>query len=64
MHCLEEWLCLDGFPLLRELYSRGWLELKRALPQHLPSLQKLEISDCHKFEASIPKFHNTIEYLK
>ncbi|CAJ2638904.1 unnamed protein product [Trifolium pratense] len=47
---LEECLCLEGSPLLKELYIRECPELKRIPPQHLPSLQKLEISDCNKLE--------------
>ncbi|CAJ2638993.1 unnamed protein product [Trifolium pratense] len=48
---LEECLCLEGSPLLKELYIRECSKLKRApLPQHLPSLQKLVISDCNKLE--------------
>ncbi|GAU28247.1 hypothetical protein TSUD_118540 [Trifolium subterraneum] len=39
-----------GFLLLKELYISECPELKRVLPQHLPSLQKLEISDCNKLE--------------
>ena len=58
----EEWLCLEGFPLLKELYITDCPELKRVmLPQHLPSLQKVEINDCNKLEASIPKCDNMIE---
>ncbi|RHN66011.1 putative P-loop containing nucleoside triphosphate hydrolase, leucine-rich repeat domain, L [Medicago truncatula] len=52
----EEWSRLEGFPLLKEISITSCPELKRALPQHLPSLQKLLINDCNKLEASIPKF--------
>ncbi|AES69119.2 NBS-LRR type disease resistance protein [Medicago truncatula] len=58
---LEEWLCLGEFPLLKDISIFKCSELKRALPQHLPSLQKLEIRDCNKLEASIPKCDNMIE---
>ncbi|RHN66014.1 putative P-loop containing nucleoside triphosphate hydrolase, leucine-rich repeat domain, L [Medicago truncatula] len=52
----EEWLCPEGFPLLKELTIRKCPKLERAtLPQHLPFLQKLNITDCNKMEASIPK---------
>ncbi|RHN66153.1 putative P-loop containing nucleoside triphosphate hydrolase, leucine-rich repeat domain, L [Medicago truncatula] len=44
----EEWICLQGFPLLKKLFISECPELKRALPQHLPSLQKLSIDDCDK----------------
>ncbi|RHN66003.1 putative leucine-rich repeat domain, L domain-containing protein [Medicago truncatula] len=57
----EEWSRLEGFPLLKELSIRKCPKLKRALPQHLPSLQKLEINDCKMLEASIPKCDNMIE---
>ncbi|KAK2440170.1 putative disease resistance RPP13 protein [Trifolium repens] len=57
----KEWLCLDGFPLLQELCIRHCPKLKSALPQHLPSLQKLEIIDCQELEASIPKADNIKE---
>ncbi|GAU14486.1 hypothetical protein TSUD_250260 [Trifolium subterraneum] len=47
----EEWtLCLEGFPMLKELYIRECPELKRVPPQHLPSLQRLYISNCNKLE--------------
>jgi len=61
MNNWEEWLCLEGFPLLKELSIRKCTKLKRALPQHLTSLQKLKISDCNELEASIPKCDNMIE---
>ncbi|RHN66017.1 putative P-loop containing nucleoside triphosphate hydrolase, leucine-rich repeat domain, L [Medicago truncatula] len=61
MNNWEEWLCLEGFPLLKKLSIRNCPKLKRALPQHLPYLQKLNISDCNKMEASIPKCDNMIE---
>ncbi|GAU29438.1 hypothetical protein TSUD_150080 [Trifolium subterraneum] len=46
----EEWLCLEGFPLLKKLCIRKCPKLKRAPPQHGPSLQILELSDCNKLE--------------
>ncbi|CAJ2638914.1 unnamed protein product [Trifolium pratense] len=41
---------LVSYIMLKELYIRECPELKRIPPQHLPSLQKLEISDCNKLE--------------
>ncbi|CAJ2639004.1 unnamed protein product [Trifolium pratense] len=58
---LTEWLCLEGFPLLQELCIKHCPKLKSDLPQHLPSLQKLEIIDCQELEASIPKADNISE---
>ncbi|CAJ2638998.1 unnamed protein product [Trifolium pratense] len=57
----KEWLCLECFPLLQELCIKHCHKLKSALPQHLPSLQKLEIIDCELLEASIPKADNISE---
>jgi len=54
----KEWLCLEGFPLLQELCIKHCPKLKRALPQHIPCLQKLEIIDCEELEASIPNAAN------
>ncbi|KAL5063445.1 hypothetical protein RYX36_025182 [Vicia faba] len=51
----EEWSCLEGFPLLKNLSIRRCPKLKNALPQHLPSLQKLEIFNCQELEVSISK---------
>jgi len=56
-----DWLCVKGFPLLKELSIRYCPKLKQTLPQHLPSLQKLTISDCQELEASIPKADNIVE---
>jgi len=61
MHGWQEWLCLEGFPLLKELYIKDCPKLKNALPQHLPSLQKLEITRCKELETSIPKAANILE---
>ncbi|GAU20836.1 hypothetical protein TSUD_120280 [Trifolium subterraneum] len=57
----KEWLCLEGFPLLQELCIKLCPKLKSALPQHLPSLQKLEIIDCDELQASIPTADNISE---
>jgi len=61
MNNWEEWFCLQGFPLLKELSIKSCPKLKRTLPQHFPSLQKLEISNCERLEASIPKVDNIRE---
>ncbi|XP_058721431.1 putative disease resistance RPP13-like protein 1 [Vicia villosa] len=57
----EEWLCNEGFPQLKELHITDCPKLKRALPQHLPSLQKLVIKGCEMLHVSIPKCDNIIE---
>ncbi|PNY07472.1 CC-NBS-LRR resistance protein [Trifolium pratense] len=46
----EEWLWLEGFPLLKVISIYNCPELKRVLPQHLPSLQNLYIAECNKLE--------------
>jgi len=62
MNNWEEWFCIEGFPLLKELSIRNCPKLKRALLlQELTSLQKLEIGDCNKLEASIPKYDSIVE---
>ncbi|CAJ2638903.1 unnamed protein product [Trifolium pratense] len=59
---LEEYLCLEGSPLLKEVYISKCSKLKRApLPQHLPSLQILKICNCEMLEASILKGDSMIE---
>ncbi|MCH85441.1 CC-NBS-LRR resistance protein, partial [Trifolium medium] len=57
----KEWLCVEGFPLLKNLSIKECPMLERDLPQHLPALQKLVISNCQKLEASIPKADNIQE---
>ncbi|XP_058721434.1 putative disease resistance RPP13-like protein 1 [Vicia villosa] len=52
----EEWLCIEGFPLLKELYIRDCPKLKKALPPHLPSLHRLVISGCKMLDVSILNF--------
>ncbi|KAK2420742.1 putative disease resistance RPP13 protein [Trifolium repens] len=61
MNNLEEWLCLEGFPLLKKISITNCPKLKRAPLQHLPSLQTLKISDCKMLEASTPKGDSIIE---
>ncbi|CAI8596059.1 unnamed protein product [Vicia faba] len=56
----EEWLCIEGFPLLKELSITDCPKLKRALPQHLPSLQILRICDCKMLDVSISNCDNII----
>ncbi|XP_058721423.1 putative disease resistance RPP13-like protein 1 [Vicia villosa] len=58
----EEWLCIEGFPRLKELYIENCPKLKRAsLPQQLPSLQKLVIRWCEMLDVSIPNCDNIKE---
>ncbi|CAK8564979.1 unnamed protein product [Lathyrus sativus] len=57
----EEWLCMEGFPWLKELSIKYCPKLKGALPQHLPSLEKLVISGCKMLDVSIPNCENIIE---
>ncbi|CAK8564967.1 unnamed protein product [Lathyrus sativus] len=57
----EEWLCIEGFPRLKELFISHCPKLKVALPQHLPSLQKLVISGCKMLDISIPNCDNIID---
>jgi hypothetical protein len=61
MNDWEEWVCGEGFPLLKKLFICNCPKLKRAQLQHLPFLQNLEIRDCNKLEASIPKVDSIIE---
>ncbi|XP_058784919.1 putative disease resistance RPP13-like protein 1 [Vicia villosa] len=61
MNSWEEWHCLEGFPSLKELSIRDCPKLKRALPQHLPSLQILKIYNCKALDATILKIDNIIE---
>ncbi|XP_058721836.1 putative disease resistance RPP13-like protein 1 [Vicia villosa] len=61
MDNLEEWLCIEGFPLLKELYIHDCPKLKRLLLPHLPSLQMLMFFDCKMLDVSIPNGDNIIE---
>ncbi|AES68913.1 disease resistance protein (CC-NBS-LRR class) family protein [Medicago truncatula] len=58
MSSWKEWLCVESFPLLEELFIESCHKLKKYLPQHLPSLQKLVINDCEELKASIPEASN------
>ncbi|XP_054814279.1 putative disease resistance RPP13-like protein 1 [Prosopis cineraria] len=54
----EEWnICHEGasFPYLEELYISACPRLTTCLPQHLPSLKKLDIRGCQNLETSLPK---------
>ncbi|KAK2440155.1 hypothetical protein QL285_011599 [Trifolium repens] len=46
----EEWLCLEGFPMLKKLCITKCPKLKRVPLQHLPCLQKMVIYNCNKLE--------------
>jgi hypothetical protein len=54
----REWSCVEGFPLLKELSIKKCPKLKKALPQHLPSLEILIIENCPELEASISLSNN------
>jgi len=54
----KEWLCVECFPLLKQLSIRSCPKLQKGLPKNLPSLQQLSIFDCQELEASIPKASN------
>ncbi|XP_034701162.1 putative disease resistance RPP13-like protein 1 [Vitis riparia] len=55
----EKWLCLGGqgveFPRLKELYIQYCPKLKGDLPNHLPLLTKLEIKECKRLVAPLPR---------
>ncbi|ESW20983.1 hypothetical protein PHAVU_005G031200 [Phaseolus vulgaris] len=62
MTAWKEWCSFEGrveegqgLSCLKELSVRRCPWLRRALPQHLPSLQKLVISECQHLEDSVPK---------
>lgn len=63
MSAWKEWCSFEGeaFSCLRELSIKRCPQLRRVLPQHLPSLQKLVISDCQLLEVSVPKAANIQE---
>ncbi|MED6106621.1 hypothetical protein PIB30_005898 [Stylosanthes scabra] len=57
MPCWKEWhsMELNAFPQLRELTIRDCPMLRGDLPNHLPSLQSLEIQDCVKLSCCVPR---------
>ncbi|XP_058784771.1 putative disease resistance RPP13-like protein 1 [Vicia villosa] len=57
----EEWVCIEGFPRLKEISINDCPKLKRvSLPQHLPSLQKLFIGGCKMVDVSILNYDKII----
>ncbi|KAK7401325.1 hypothetical protein VNO78_12716 [Psophocarpus tetragonolobus] len=61
MSAWKEWCSFEGFndgealSCLKELSIKRCSRLRKALPQHLPSLQKLVICGCQQLENSVPK---------
>ena len=61
MYKWEDWFSFDvengggAFPQLEELYIKNCPKLTRGLPAHLPSLAKLEIHECRRLVASLPR---------
>ncbi|KAG5099293.1 hypothetical protein JHK82_044345 [Glycine max] len=57
MSAWKEWCSFEGEGLscLKDLSIKRCPWLRRTLPQHLPSLNKLVISDCQHLEDSVPK---------
>ena len=53
----QEWIIFEGeiFSCLRELCIYSCPKLSGGLPNHLPSLTKLEIRDCEKLVFSLPR---------
>jgi len=56
MPCWEEWSGFDSkaFPVLKDLYIFRCPKLKRDLPNHLPALEKLRITNCELLVSSVP----------
>ncbi|XP_034680491.1 putative disease resistance RPP13-like protein 1 [Vitis riparia] len=51
----EEWVCREiEFPCLKELYIKKCPKLKKDLPEHLPKLTELEISECEQLVCCLP----------
>ncbi|KAL6326149.1 hypothetical protein AAG906_001024 [Vitis piasezkii] len=51
----EEWVCRGvEFPCLKELYIKKCPKLKKDLPEHLPKLTELEISECEQLVCCLP----------
>ncbi|XP_025635768.1 putative disease resistance RPP13-like protein 1 [Arachis hypogaea] len=57
MRCWKEWRSLEfnGFPQLRHLTIRECPMLRGDLPNHLPSLQSLEIRNCKQLSCCVPR---------
>ena len=56
MKAWEEWQCMTGaFPNLESLSVRNCPKLKMHLPEHLPHLYYLYISQCKQLVASVPR---------
>jgi hypothetical protein len=53
----QEWVIFEGevFPCLQQLGISCCPKLSRGLPNHLPSLTKLEIISCNQLVASLPR---------
>ena len=53
----QEWVIFEGeiFSRLQELYVYSCPKLSGGLPNHLPSLTRLEIRDCEKLVFSLPR---------
>ena len=53
----QEWFIFEGevFSCLRELHISNCPKLSKGLPNHLPSLTKLEIEECKQLVASLPR---------
>ncbi|XVF65202.1 hypothetical protein PTKIN_Ptkin09bG0228400 [Pterospermum kingtungense] len=53
----KEWVLLaeGAFSHVQELYLKDCPKLLKALPNHLPSLRKLEIQDCGNLGGSLPR---------
>lgn len=63
----REWIVSEvegiGFQCLRELYLMHCPQLVQGLPNYLPSLVKLQISECNNLTASLPKMPENCELL-
>ncbi|XP_029149387.1 putative disease resistance RPP13-like protein 1 [Arachis hypogaea] len=57
MPCWKEWrsMVLNAFPRLRELTIRKCPSLRGDLPNHLPSLQSLQIEKCDEVSCCVPR---------
>ncbi|MED6185464.1 hypothetical protein PIB30_057297 [Stylosanthes scabra] len=57
MHCWKEWYSLEvhAFPRLKNLTIWECPMLRGDLPNHLPSLQSLEIENCEQLSCCVPR---------